>query len=158
MRWRFGGAAGRPSLAKRRGFADNAAATEEIPMNRPHAVPRLAAAMLLALALPGCAPDAVKNIQATGFNAFLDRIAASCKPLRLGTFDAGSAIQRGGMLGDADYAYFLDITSRLYYGRVSPDAYTSGITASFGPGGDTSRSLDCILGNLDANRPLPPKL
>jgi hypothetical protein len=111
---------------------------------------------LLAALTAACAPDALNNRSAPEFNAFLNRIAAACRPLLLGSQDMGYAIEHGAALGNDNYSYFLDMTSRLYYGRIDADAYRSGITGFLGPGADTLRSLDCILGNLDANRPLPP--
>ena len=113
------------------------------------------AGALFAIALAGCAPDAMNSRQATGFNGFLDRIASVCKPLVIGSRDIGDALVRGGLY-DADYNYFFDLTSRLYYGRTSAAAYRSGITGFFGPGGDTTRSLDCIVANLPADRPQAP--
>jgi hypothetical protein len=110
---------------------------------------------LLALALAGCAPDAWNNRQATGLNAFLNGVAQACEPLRLGASDIGEAIRRGSV-ASSDYSYFLDVTSQLYYGRLAPDAYRRNIVGFFGPGEDTSRSIDCILAKAAANRPLPP--
>jgi hypothetical protein len=110
---------------------------------------------LLALALAGCAPDAWNSRQATGFNAFLNSAAQACEPLRMGARDIGEAIRRGSV-ASSDYSYFLDVTSQLYYGRLDPDAYRRNIVGFFGPGEDTSRSIDCILAKAAANRPTPP--
>ena len=41
----------------------------------PHVV------LLLAAAATGCAPDAMNNRQATGFNGYLNTLAANCRPL-----------------------------------------------------------------------------
>jgi hypothetical protein len=118
-----------------------------------------------ACALAACAPDAVTNIRATGFNAFLNQIATSCKPLLIGSRDIGYAIQHESTGNDDKYNYFLDLTSQLYYGRTSPEAYRSGISGFLGGGSDTNRSLDCIMSNLATARaqtggapPPPPRL
>jgi hypothetical protein len=116
---------------------------------------RLLSPALLVLALAGCAPEAWNNRQATGFNGFLNGLPAACEPLMIGARDMGDAIRRGSVVSD-DYSYFLDVTSQLYYGTMAPDAYRRSITGFFGPGADTSRSIDCILTRASANRPLPP--
>ena len=38
-------------------------------------------------ALAACAPDAVTNREATGFNAYINQIASACKPLMVGSYD-----------------------------------------------------------------------
>jgi hypothetical protein len=116
---------------------------------------RLLVPPLFAAALAGCAPEAMNNRQATEFNAFLDRIATACQPLVIGSRDIGQDIRRGRSFGD-DYDYFLDLTSRLYYGQITEGAYRSGITGFFGPGATTNAALDCIVANVATNRTLPP--
>jgi hypothetical protein len=115
--------------------------------------------------LTGCAPDAYTNVKATGYNAFLNQIAVSCKPLLIGARDMGYAIQHESSGGDDKYSYFIDLTSQLYYGRTSPEAYRSGISGFLGGGADTNRSLDCIMSNLTTARastggapPPPPRI
>jgi hypothetical protein len=114
--------------------------------------------------LAGCAPDTMNNIQATGYNAFLNRIATSCKPMMIGSRDMSEKILGNQSSDDSNYNYFLDLTSQLYYGKVSPDAYRSGVSGFLGGGADTNRSLDCILATLYGERaksggtlPTPPK-
>ncbi len=125
--------------------------------------------VLLALACTGalsaCAPDAWNNVQATGYDAFLNEIATKCKPLLIGSRDMSFKILHNDSGDDSNYNYFLDITSELYYGRTSPEAYRSGISGFLGGGADTNRSLDCIMATLHARRaatsgapPPPPKL
>ena len=104
--------------------------------------------LALALLLPvlcGCAPDSMSNRQATGYNAFLDRIARECNPLQIGRYEMSQMIQRNAM--DDDYIYFIDQTSRLYYGTISQAAYRSSIDGFF-QGGSTSIAIDCILSKL----------
>src|SRR4029453_992842 len=116
-----------------------------------------AAATLIALAsaaavLSGCAPDAWNNVQATGYNAFLNKIATSCQPLMIGSRDMSYKILHNDSSDDSNYNYFLDLTSQLYYGKTSPEAYRSGISGFLGGGADTNRSLDCIMATLGTQR------
>ncbi len=117
-----------------------------------------------AAALSACAPDAMNNIQATGYNAFLNKIATACSPLLIGSRDMSYKILHNDSSDDSNYNYFLDLTSQLYYGKASPEVYRSGISGFLGGGADTNRSLDCIMANLTSTRastggaPPPPKL
>jgi hypothetical protein len=119
----------------------------DTPSRRPAA---LTISALIALA--GCAPDAVTNKYATGFNAFLDAIAVQCKPLMIGSYDMTYRLQRQGIYGD-DFNYFFDATSQLYYQRSTPADYRSAINGFFGAGATTNRGIDCIIANLPADRP-----
>jgi hypothetical protein len=116
---------------------------------------RKLAALAAIVALGGCAPDTVSNRYATGFNAYLNGIAVACKPLMIGSYDMTYRLQQKGVYGD-DFNYFFDLTSRLYYQTVTPEAYRSGINGFFGPGAATNRSIDCIIANLPAERPMAP--
>jgi hypothetical protein len=102
--------------------------------------------------LAGCAPDTVTNRYATGFNAYLNQIAVACKPLMVGQYDMTYRLQNKGIYGD-DFNYFFDVTSQLYYQRKTPADYRSAINGFFGGGATTDRSIDCIIGNLPADRP-----
>jgi hypothetical protein len=113
--------------------------------------PKLAT-MTLVAALGGCAPDAVTNKYAIGFNAYLDQIAAVCKPLMIGQYDMTYRLQQKGIYGD-DFNYFFDATSRLYYQRMTPADYRTAINGFFGGGRTTDAGIDCIIDNLPANRP-----
>ena len=104
----------------------------------------LAMAAVLA-GLTGCAPDAWSNKQATGLNAFLNRIAVECAPLQMGRYQMAGMILRNEV-GDTDaYNYFFDQTSRLYFGNLSQAAYRSSIDGFFdGP----NAAVDCIVSKL----------
>ena len=102
--------------------------------------------------IAGCAPDAVTNKRATGFNEYLDQVAVACRPLMLGKYDMSYRLLQKDMYDD-DVNYFLDLTSRLFYQAVTPDAYVTGINGFFGGGATTNRSIDCIIANLPADRP-----
>jgi hypothetical protein len=109
-------------------------------------LPRVVLGFLVAIAT-GCAPDALNNRQATGFNGYLNTLAASCRPLVIGSSDVGEWLFNQGST-DPNYSYFLDMTSRLYYGTVSPDAYRDGLSSFLGPGTANSRAFACIFANL----------
>ena len=127
----------------------------------PHCPSRLVtlktAALVVAMAttLTACAPDAVRSNQATGFNGYIKQIGAVCKPLIIGDRDVGEAL-RNETIGNNTYDYFLDVTSKLYYNRISPAAYRENLVAFFGVGSYNNAAFDCILGNLPADRPNAP--
>jgi hypothetical protein len=113
---------------------------------------RHAAALVLCVLLPlasGCAPDAMSNRQAGDFDVFLDRIARECRPLSIGRYQMSERIEHDAI--NDDYIYFLDQTSRLYYGTISPATYRTSIDAFF-LGGSTSVAVDCIVSRLPPNR------
>jgi len=103
--------------------------------------------VVLGIAAAGCAPDSVTNVRATGYNAYLNTIATSCNPLMLGDANVSEWIQNGGA-NNNNYSYFLDVTSRLYYGNITPAAYREGITGFFGPSTRNEASFACIFRNL----------
>jgi hypothetical protein len=128
---------------------------------RPPTAPCSAIALsILALALgallAGCAPDAVRSVDATGYNGFIRTIGTACRPLQIGDRDVSEMIrlQNGG--NDNGYDYFLDVTSKLYYNRISPAAYRENLTGFFGAGTSNEASFACILNNLPAQRPNAP--
>ena len=106
----------------------------------------------VAATLAACAPDAVTNKDATGFNAYINQIASACKPLMVGAYDMTYQLQNKA-LGDNQVNYFFDITSELYYQRSTPGDYRTAVNGFFGGGSTTDRSIDCIIANLPANRP-----
>jgi hypothetical protein len=111
--------------------------------------------LILGAVLAGCAPDAVRSVEATGYNGFLRKIGAVCRPLQIGDQDLGDMLRRGGN-GTNDYDFFLNVTSRLYYNRISPVEYRQTLTGFFGAGTTNNASFDCILSNLPAERPNAP--
>jgi len=113
---------------------------------------RHAVAVVLAVLLPavsGCAPDAMSNRQAGDFDAFLDRIARECRPLAIGRYQMSDLIERDAI--NDDYIYFLDQTSRLYYGTIPPATYRTSIDAFF-LGGSSVVAVDCIISKLPPTR------
>ena len=122
-----------------------------------HGRVRSATAWTLAAALAGvlgCAPDAVRNYAATGFNGYLESLKTACPNLQIGANDVGLWLQYNSV--NDDYNYWLDMTSKLYYNRISPYEYQSSVSAQFGDGSNNARSFDCIIRNLPAQRPFAP--
>jgi len=125
----------------------------DITIDRLKGATRLHVALLLLSAtLAGCAPDSVSNRQATGFNGYLDTLATNCRSLVIGPYDVGAWLMMRGS-NDPNYPYFFDMTSKLYYGTVSPEDYREGITGFLGPGSTNAQSFACIFANLPAQRP-----
>jgi hypothetical protein len=112
--------------------------------------------LALGALLAGCAPDAVRSVDATGYNAFIRKIGAVCRPLLIGDKDVGEMIRLENGGNDNGYDYFLDVTSKLYYNRMSPAAYRENLTGFFGAGTPNDASFACILNNLPAQRPNAP--
>lgn len=114
---------------------------------------RGAACALVAFAVigAGCAPDSVTNVQATGFNAYLNTIGTSCYPLMIGDANVSEWIQNNGA-NQYNYSYFLDMTSKLYYGNISQAAYRDGITGFLGPSSRNDASFACIFRYLPPGR------
>lgn len=125
----------------------------------PHAAMpcRLRSSLRLALAgsalvLAACAPDAVRNIHAKGFNAYLDSLKTACPNMIMGSSNISDWLRTGGDSGDSNYVYWLDQTSRLYYQRISVKQYRDSISAALG-GRSDAPALDCMVRNLPADRP-----
>jgi hypothetical protein len=111
---------------------------------------------LLLAPVAGCAPDDMVNRKATPFDAFTAQIATRCNPLMLGSHNIGQELLYSHGIGDDSYDYFLDITSRLYYGQISPASYQGAVLGFFGAGDDTNRGIACIIANLPSSPPPVP--
>ena len=103
----------------------------------------------------GCAPDSVRSVQATGFNAYLKQLPTSCRPLQIGSQDLTEQIMMNDM-GNNDYNYFVDVTSKLYYNRMRPQSYRQALVGFFGAGTSNDKSFDCIFRTLPPDRPNAP--
>jgi len=107
------------------------------------------------MSLSGCAPDAVRSGQAAGFNAYLREVGQACRPLLIGSADVGEWIRLNAM-GNDDYTYFVDVTSKLYYNRLDAAGYRQAVVGFFGAGSSNERSFDCIFRHLPPDRPSAP--
>lgn len=81
---------------------------------------RRAAVVLVALAaLAACAPDALRRDPE--FEQWLRELRTACERERIGTTTVGRLLQSPG---STEGGGFLNATSRLYAGRISPDEWT----------------------------------
>ena len=86
-----------------------------------------------------------------GYNAFLERIAAECKPLIIGSDNIGQAIAQNGLGAiPENYNNFLGKTRALYAGAISSQIYRDSLTSFVGGGTYNQRSFDCIVARLPA--------
>lgn len=112
------------------------------------------AAALAACSLAACAPDAWTNKEATGLNAFINEIAVVCAPLEVGpmvvtrNFDPPDYAQ-------GHYDAWFDETSRLYYKRITAEAYVENIS-NLGPFPGTIRAAKCVAAHAVGAPPPPP--
>ena len=107
--------------------------------------------VLLAAAATGCSSTTMNSMNSErdlGFNGYLNTLATNCRPLVIGPYDVGSWLEMRGSNSQNNYTYFLSVTSRLYYGTMSPDEYRSGLNGFLGPGSANAQSFACIIGNL----------
>jgi hypothetical protein len=100
----------------------------------------------LALSLSGCgtrgfAPDAV--VENPGAEAFLTQVGRACGNLNLGPADINALLQ------SQDDVYFVDETTKLWFGEVSKAQYADDLSG-FYPGGSTPRAITCIVAQLPA--------
>lgn len=100
----------------------------------------LAAAVAVA-SLAGCAAHPM-DMQ-SDYNAFLYKLQDVCPFATVGTSQIQNLVNN---------ATFIDLTSRLYYGRITPAQYRLGVSTSF-LGADDAPAIQCVLNNLPANRP-----
>jgi hypothetical protein len=103
----------------------------------------------------GCAPDSVRSAQATGFNAYLKQLPTSCKRIQIGDADLTELISQSAM-GVNGYDYFVDVTSKLYYNRMSQASYRQALVGFFGTGTYNDQAFDCIFRTLPPDRPSAP--
>jgi hypothetical protein len=101
--------------------------------------------LLGASALAGCAGNPAisdRLVEDPGAQAFLDKVEQNC-----GTLSVGGQQLKYLLSISSDDTYFIDESSKLYFGRVDRATYASDIEA-FYPGGDSQAALDCIFEQL----------
>jgi len=118
-------------------------------------VARVALATAVVLSAGACAPDAYRSSQATGFNAYIQKLGQVCHPLQIGDQDITRYILEQAT-GEQNYIYFIDNTSRLYYNRLTPQSYRQALVGFFGAGTYNDQSFNCIFLNLPPDRPNAP--
>jgi hypothetical protein len=112
------------------------------------------AALSTTVALAACAPDAWKP--APGFDGFLTQVQNACYYRPIGIVNVGDMLTNPGNMQST---YFIDQTSRLYFGKITRSEWTSGVTA-FIQGRASDPGVQCVLDQLDkaqaAQVPPPP--
>jgi hypothetical protein len=99
--------------------------------------------------LAGCGKEGFVRdslVEDPGANAFLTQVGKQCGNLNVGTGTIAWLLQ------SQDDVYFVDLTSKLYFGDVSRAKYADDLSA-FYPVGDSSRAVECIVQQL----PKPPE-
>jgi hypothetical protein len=108
---------------------------------------------LCVLAAGGCASAQ----GGSGFNNFLQAIAAECKPLIIGSENMGEAIVFNGLGANPEhYNNFLAQTEALYNGGIPSQVYRSSMTSFIGAGSSNQRSFDCIEAHLPSRSGVAP--
>ena len=116
-------------------------------MSSPNSILAMLLASLTLLALAGCggtlvAPDSL--VEDAGDEAFVDQLVKACGKRELGRQPLNYLVQVE--TGDANI-YFIDQTSKLYFGRIDRQGYASNLK-TFRPG-DNQDALKCIFAQLD---------
>ena len=103
----------------------------------------LFAAFSATATLAACAPDAWKP--APGYDGFLNQVQNACYYQRIGMVNVGDMLSNPGNMQSV---YFMDETSRLYFGKISRENWTSAVTA-FIQGRASDPGVQCVLDQLD---------
>ena len=91
------------------------------------------------LLLAACAPDAV--IPSKPYDAFLAQIAQACRGKPIGNWTVDQLVRRShGFTG----GYFVDQTSRLYFGRINTRDWAAGVSA-FVRGTQQDPGIECVI-------------
>lgn len=104
-------------------------------------------AIALVTALSGCAPGAWND--QSDSDVFLDAIENAC-PQRIGGFEISTL--------ENNNASFLDATTKLYYGTMTPAGYRELVTAFSDSTVETNQAIDCIIAHLPTTPPPVPSL
>ena len=98
----------------------------------------------LIVALTGCGKEGFVRdsvVEDPAANAFLTQVGRECGNLNVGTGTIN------WLLESQDDVYFVDLTSKLFFGDMSKAKYAEDIN-SFYPVGDSSRAVQCIFQQL----------
>jgi hypothetical protein len=104
-------------------------------------------AMVLVGSLSGCAPGAWN--EQSDADKFFDVIENAC-PQRIGGAEISTLENHN--------ASFLDVTSRLYYGKIDPAGYREFVTSFTDSSAETNQAIDCIIAHLPNTPPPAPGL
>ena len=107
---------------------------------------RVSLALALSLPILACAPDAWRSD--SPYDAFLNQVQNKCWNLSIGNREVNDLLNGGGDASTS--AYFLDLTSRFFNGRISRENYVDALTGSYDAKPD-SPGIRCILDQMPAN-------
>lgn len=102
------------------------------------------------LVLGACAPGSAYN-ESSAQDRFFNQIANECSGYSIGSDSVYQLVN-----SPTEGSYFLDITSKLYYGETSPQQYRDDVS-SFYPG-TRPAAIDCILARIPQEPPPKPGL
>ena len=108
-------------------------------------------AFALSLSLAACAPDAWRPD--SPYEAFLNQVQNKCWNLDLGGREINSLLNDSG--DAATGAYFLDLTSRYFNGRISRENYVDTLSTNYNTSPD-SPGIRCILQQMPPAASPPP--
>lgn len=115
------------------------------------------ASLTLVASIAACAPDAWRNVEATGFNDYLDTVQRQCQPLWFGSMNLSTFDMSSAGPYQSQFSSLLDAASRLYYNRITPADFRAAVQAqSLSSDARTTRSIDCMVAQLPADRPRSP--
>ena len=109
------------------------------------------AALCGAAVLAACAPDAWRA--GNDYDAFLNKVSEACYYDAFGATNVGTLLQPGG---SGPQIYFIDETSRLYYGKITKQNWLLAITSQFQVN-ESDKGVKCILAELDKEKAAKPK-
>ena len=103
-------------------------------------------ALLVALVVGGCAPDAF--LPDAPYEGFLNRIQSKCLYQRIGRVEITSDFLQT--------PYFLDLTSRFYNGEIPQATFVENLQGAYDAQPD-SPGVRCLLAQLPSSGgPIPP--
>ncbi|WP_153145450.1 hypothetical protein [Dechloromonas sp. H13] len=108
--------------------------------------PRVLLALALSLPLAACAPDAWRPD--SPYDAFLAQVQNKCWNLDIGGREINSLLNDQG--DAATGAYFLDLTSRYFNGRISRENYVEALSTSYNTRPD-SPGIRCVLEQMPSD-------
>lgn len=108
---------------------------------------RLVLVSALVTSLSGCAPGAWND--QSGYDAFMDTIETAC-PQRINGIEISTL--------ENNSASFLDINSKLYYGKIDAAQFRQYVQGFYDSSAETNQAIDCIISHVPKSAPSAPGL